>query len=55
MLALALQLREGIVDDQPNIRKSLRWSFEELKLECNDPPYSFKVARIGRSNTLHLG
>ena len=25
-----------IVDDQPNIRKSLRWYFEELKLECDE-------------------
>ena len=25
-----------IVDDQPNVRKALRWYFQELKLECSD-------------------
>ena len=25
-----------IVDDQPNVRKSLRWYFQELKLECSE-------------------
>jgi CheY-like chemotaxis protein len=25
-----------IVDDQPNVRKALRWYFEELKLECSE-------------------
>jgi CheY-like chemotaxis protein len=25
-----------IVDDQPNIRKCLRWYFEELKLDCSE-------------------
>ena len=24
-----------IVDDQPNVRKALRWYFQELKLECS--------------------
>jgi CheY-like chemotaxis protein len=25
-----------IVDDQPNVRKALRWYFQELKLECSE-------------------
>jgi CheY-like chemotaxis protein len=25
-----------IVDDQPNVRKTLRWYFQELKLECSE-------------------
>jgi CheY-like chemotaxis protein len=28
--------RVPIVDDQPNVRKALRWYFEELTLECSE-------------------